>query len=107
MNKLYLLAALTLTLASCDTLTKSNLKGQYEYIGSDHRMRVLDKFELTPTKFIMPRSFIGEAAMDYKVEDGYVYAGPEGGQIRFRIIGDTLRNEGTAGMDGDYVRVRQ
>ena len=105
MNKMYMLAFLAVTLASCDTLTNPSLKGKYQYIGRDHRMHILDKFELTPTKFVMPGMF-GEAAMDYKVEDGFVYAGPDGGQIRFKIVStDTLRNEGTMGMEGDYVRV--
>jgi hypothetical protein len=106
MNKLYLLAALMLALTSCDILTKKRLPGTYHYIGQKQPFQALSKFELTDKKFIMA-SLVGEAAMDYVVEDGYVYAGPAGSQIRFKIISaDTLRNEGTMGFEGTYVRVK-
>ena len=106
MNKLYLLVALVLTLTGCDTLTKKRLPGIYQYIGQKQPFQAINKFELTDKKFIM-ESLFGEGAMDYIVEDGYVYAGPAGSQIRFKIVSpDTLRNEGTTGFEGTYVRVK-
>jgi hypothetical protein len=108
MRNLYYLAALALplTLTSCDTLNKpTSLKGTYKFIGTSRGFRVLNNFELTDTKFIMPGLF-GEAAMDYTVEDDYLYAGPKGSQIRFEIVSpDTLRNEGAMGIAGTYIRV--
>ena len=54
----------------------------------------------------MPGLF-GEAASDYTIENDYVYVGSEGSQIRFKIVSpDTLRNEGTTGFEGTYVRVK-
>lgn len=106
MTKLYLFAALVLALTGCDTIIKKRLPGTYHLIGPKQAFLVLDKFELTDTKFIMA-TLVGEGAMDYTVEDGYLYAGPAGSQIRFKIISaDTLRSEGTAGLEGTYVKVK-
>jgi hypothetical protein len=106
MHKLYLLAAFTIMLASCDALTKpTSLKGTYKAIGKEKRMFSINKFELTDTKFIASAG-LGEQAIPYNVEDGYVYAGPKEGQIRFKIVSpDTLRNESNMGFEGTYVKV--
>ena len=72
-------------------------------------MRATDKLEFTTSKFMMP-TLGGELATDYKVEDGYVFAGPAEGQIRFKIISDdTLRADENSlmGYDGTYVRVKE
>lgn len=103
---LYLLAALALTLTGCDTLTKKRLAGTYHYVKSKESVPLIDKFELTDTKFIMP-SLGGEAASDYTIENGYVYVGSGWPQVRFKIVSsDTLRNEGTVGFEGTYVKVK-
>ena len=93
------------------TTTTPNVKGTYRYLGDGNngRMRATNKLEFTTNKFMMP-SLAGELANDYKVEDGYVFAGPAEGQIRFKIIGpDTLRvdKNGLMGYDGTYVRVKE
>ena len=108
MKKLYLLAALAATLTSCDAMHKQNLKGTYKNIETRGGLwRIVDHIEVTDTKFVVASS-MGEQATDYKVEDGYVYAGPEMAQIRFKIVGsDTLRNEANMAYEGTYVRVQQ
>jgi hypothetical protein len=106
MTKLYLLAALVLTLTGCDTLAKKRLLGIYHYVGQTYPVPLISKFELTDSKFIMS-SLVSEGATDYVVEDGYVYVGTDASQIRFKIVSpDTLRNEGTMGFEGTYVKVK-
>jgi hypothetical protein len=105
MPKMYVLAALALTLASCEALTKpTSFKGTYKFIGPAERFHALNGFEITDTKFIA--KVFGEQAMPYSVEEGFLYAGPEGGQFRFKIVSpDTLRNESNMGFEGTYVKV--
>ncbi|GAB3857068.1 hypothetical protein GCM10028822_30190 [Hymenobacter terrigena] len=110
MSKLYLLVSVLLV-TSCQTTTTPNVKGTYRYLGDgkSNFMRATDKLEFTSTKFMMS-TIAGEMATDYKVEDGYVFAGPAEGQVRFRIISDdTLRADenGLMGYDGTYVRVKE
>jgi hypothetical protein len=107
MKNLYLLAALAVTLAGCDAIQKQTLKGTYRNVETRGGLwRIVDHLEVTDTKFIFATS-MGEQATDYKVEDGYVYAGPEAAQVRFKIVSaDTLRNEGTVGYEGTYVKVK-
>ena len=106
MRHLYYLAALALTLTGCDALTKpTSLKGTYKFIGPAESFHALKGFEITDTKLIV--SVFTEQALPYHVEDGFLYAGSEGGQFRFRIISpDTLRNEANLGMEGTYVRLK-
>jgi hypothetical protein len=106
MYKLYLCAALVLTVTGCDTLTKKRLTGTYQYIGQKDRFHSLNKFELTGTKFVT-NIFFGEQAMNYTVEDDYLYVHFPGIQYRFKVVSsDTLRNEGTMGFEGTYVRMK-
>jgi hypothetical protein len=109
MNKLYLFAALVLTLTGCDTLTKptaTSLKGSYQYTGQKNGSHILYKFKLTGTKFVAD-FFMGEQAFDYTVEENYLYMKTVGTQYPFKVVSpDTLYNEGTTGLEGTYVRVK-
>jgi len=107
MKNLYLLAALALSLTGCDAMKKQALKGTYRNTEQPGMFRVVDHVEITDIKFILATT-MGDQATDYKVEDGYVYTGPGGAQIRFKIVSaDTLQNEGNLGCEGTYVRVQQ
>jgi hypothetical protein len=111
MPKLYLSAALALLLTSCDAMTKlttTSLKGTYRRIDKLRPFqRTAATIQFTTTKATM--SAVYNQSFDYKLEDGYVYV--DGGDIlktRFLIVSpDTLRNEGTPGLEGTYVRVSQ
>lgn len=106
MRSYYLLAALALTLASCDTLTRQRLPGTYQYLNDNDHYHLLNKFELTGDKFIT-RDFMGKTAMDYTVDGDALYVNSAGVQYPFRIVSsDTLRNEGSMGLMGTYVRVK-
>ena len=106
MKNLYLLAALALSLTGCDAMKKQALKGTYQNTEKAGMFRIVDHVEITETKFILGTR-MGDQATEYKVEDGYVYAGPDAAQVRFKIVGaDTLRNEGNLGYEGIYVRVK-
>lgn len=104
---LYPFAALTLTLTSCEALTKpTTLHGTYRQIG---KLRPLQRTAAT-IQFTTPKATMSEVfnqSFNYKLEDGYVYI--DGGdviQTRFRIVSpDTLRNGGTPIVEGTYVRV--
>lgn len=106
MNKLYLLASVLLV-TSCQTPTTPNVKGTYRYLGDGKPAFGGNRnLEFTTSKFIMG----GSIAMDYKVEDGYVFVGTSEGQTRFKVISeDTLRAEvnDIMGLDGTYVRVKE
>lgn len=103
---LTLLAGLTLALTSCDTLTKPNLAGTYRYAGKRVPFQMLDKFELTDHKFIA-NVFMGEAALDYEVEDGFIYVNSAGVKYRLKIVSpDTLRADKHSPFEGTYVRVK-
>jgi len=111
MTKLYLSAALALLLASCDALTKftdTSLKGTYRQIDKFRPFQqTAATIQFTTTKATMSAAY--NQSFDYKLEDGYVYI--DGGDIlktRFKVISpDTIRNEGTPGFEGTYVRVSQ
>jgi hypothetical protein len=107
MHKLYLIAALALTLASCEALTKpTSLIGTYKYVGKIPPGVILmsKKLEFTKTKVVMDM----DITMDYTIEDNYVYIGPPEGQVRFKVVSkDTLRNDGTYGFEGTYAKVSQ
>ncbi|MBC6992283.1 hypothetical protein [Hymenobacter sp. BT491] len=50
-------------------------------------------------------TFWGEASYDYKVEDGYVFIGVPGMNLRYKTMGaDTLVNDSNMGFEGTYVR---
>ena len=103
---LTLLAALTLALTSCDTLTKPNLAGTYRYVGKRMPFQTLHKFELTDHKFIAD-IFLGEAALDYEVEDGFIYVNSAGVKYRIKVVSpDTLRADKHSPFEGTYVRVK-
>ena len=106
MKKMYLLAALAATLTGCATITKHSPKDIYKKVEKRGGLwRIVDHLEVTDTKFIMG-TVMGEQATDFKVEDGYIYAGPDMAQVRFKIVGpDTLQNKGALGYEGVYVRV--
>lgn len=111
MNKFYLLVALVLTLTGCDALTKRNatsLKGTYRQVDKlGSLQQTAATIQFTTTKATMSAAY--NQSFDYKLEDGYVYI--DGGDIlktRFLIVSpDTLRNEGTPGFEGTYVRLKQ
>ena len=102
MSKFYFIAALSFTLISCDAIHKNNVKGVYSCI--DKGKGAHDEIEFTDTKCMMP-DLLGEGmALEYTVEDNYVYVNIENGvQTKFKIIDtDTLRGEGF--IKGTYVR---
>jgi len=103
---LTLLAALTLALTGCDTLTKPNLAGTYHYVGKRVPFQMLNKFELTDRKFIAD-IFLGETALDYEVEDGFIYVNSAGVKYRLKIVSpDTLRADAHSPFEGTYARVK-
>lgn len=109
MRNLYYLAALALTLTSCDASNKpASLKGTYRLTTKlkpwqEHAATI----QFTTTKATMSAAL--NQSFDYKLEDGYVYI--DGGDIlkmRLQLVSpDTLRNEGTPGFEGTYVKVSQ
>lgn len=106
MKKLYILAALILTISSCDALIKTSVVGTYKYLGDIPKnvLLVSRTLEFTKTKVVLD---IG-MTMDYTVEDGYAYINMGGGsQARFKIVSaDTLYSD-SMGCEGTYVRVQQ
>jgi hypothetical protein len=106
MRNIYYLAALALTLTSCDALNKPTIQGTYRHINKRGFFTDFNWMQFTGTKCIIPFFLGNDMATEYSIEEGYVYVGMKGSQIRFKIVSpDTLQNESTLGFEGTYVKV--
>jgi hypothetical protein len=96
----------TLLLASgCDVLTRYQLRGTYHRIGEKQSLGV-NAFELTDSHLLMTLPVVGQRAFEYHLEGDRLYVG-EGQQLQFTNEGyGILRNDGTTGFDGRFIKLK-
>ena len=74
----------------------------------DPQPQAVNEFELTETKFLLTMPLGGRLALEYEVEGDNLYCGDAHGKIRFTNEGyGILRQEGTTGFDGRFIKLRK